>query len=436
MDHAQPHCYSAAMTQLLRMGIAGRACRMPADDAGPRQTGRKRAAVWRASPLLLLAAACLLLAVPALGMGGHADSATSATSAASGNTRAAAAPDAGGAATATQAVPPAPAAPATPAAPMPGGQFPPAAEESRNYAPGYDGFAGTWRDPATGDIITSVIAPRRPPAQEQQPPIYVAPQIDPGYGGGYPPGYGNGGGPAYGPWDRPGWRPDGRPDWQPGWQPGTPHGPSMPPAMRPDMPPDMRPGWRPDGTSGTSGTSGTPGDMGTQPPGPWSPGQNPGFAPPPPTPGTNPAPGQPPNPVPNPAPPPPFNPPPSPGPGPWGQPQNPGGLLPPQGMVVPPPGWPDWGFPGGTGNTGGVKAWTPGQPPVGGWRPKSWSPDSSFRRPASSGPVHAWRPLWQPFRQSSAQPFPQQPGLHPVLPPFISQHLGPPAPRPPFRGGI
>lgn len=58
------------------------------------------------------------------------------------------------------------------------------ATASRNYAPGYTGSADTWRDPATGDIITSVVAPRQAREQAQQPIIYVAPQIGPGWPGG------------------------------------------------------------------------------------------------------------------------------------------------------------------------------------------------------------------------------------------------------------
>ena len=58
-------------------------------------------------------------------------------------------------------------------------------------APGYNGFAGTWRDPETGDIITSVIAPRQPLPQEQNGPLIVAPQIYPGGGQSpFPPGGG------------------------------------------------------------------------------------------------------------------------------------------------------------------------------------------------------------------------------------------------------
>ena len=58
---------------------------------------------------------------------------------------------------------------------------------STNDSAGYNGFAGTWRDPETGDIITSVIAPRQP-QPEQNTPVIVAPQIYPGENRPYPPG--------------------------------------------------------------------------------------------------------------------------------------------------------------------------------------------------------------------------------------------------------
>lgn len=45
------------------------------------------------------------------------------------------------------------------------------------------GYAGTWTDPATGDIITSVIAPTPRPDSYQSTPIIVEPQIAPSWGG-------------------------------------------------------------------------------------------------------------------------------------------------------------------------------------------------------------------------------------------------------------
>ena len=50
---------------------------------------------------------------------------------------------------------------------------------------GYNGFIGTWRDPETGDIITSVIAPRQPQQNQQAPPIYVYPGYEAYDEGGY-----------------------------------------------------------------------------------------------------------------------------------------------------------------------------------------------------------------------------------------------------------
>ncbi|MDE7370838.1 MAG: hypothetical protein K2N07_03675, partial [Desulfovibrio sp.] len=112
------------------------------------------------------------------------------------------------------------AAAAQPTAPAPA-QAAPAAQNGQdgaivisNDAPGYNGYAGTWRDPETGDIVTSVIAPRRPQEQTQQPPIYIAPQIDPDWPAN---GYGNSGWPT-------GWS-GGWPNGGPGaWQSGGNHG--------------------------------------------------------------------------------------------------------------------------------------------------------------------------------------------------------------------
>lgn len=48
------------------------------------------------------------------------------------------------------------------------------------------GYAGTWTDPATGDVITSVIAPAPRPDQNQNYPIIIEPQVSGGnYGGNY-----------------------------------------------------------------------------------------------------------------------------------------------------------------------------------------------------------------------------------------------------------
>lgn len=122
-------------------------------------------------------------------------------------------------------------------------------------APGSNGFAGTWRDPETGDIITSVIAPRQPLPQEQSAPIIVAPQLYPGGGQSpYPPGggvrppYEPGPPPRPYPTPPPGFQP-GRPgvtppgQSMPGWRP--PHPPGPPPRPYPVPPPGFQPGWRP-----------------------------------------------------------------------------------------------------------------------------------------------------------------------------------------------
>lgn len=49
-----------------------------------------------------------------------------------------------------------------------------------NRYSGSPGFAGTWNDPESGDIITSVIAPRQPVQPQGDGPVYAAPVISPG----------------------------------------------------------------------------------------------------------------------------------------------------------------------------------------------------------------------------------------------------------------
>ena len=51
---------------------------------------------------------------------------------------------------------------------------------------GTPGSVRQWRDPETGDIVTSVTAPRQPAQSQQQTPVFVSPYIDPSlyYGGG------------------------------------------------------------------------------------------------------------------------------------------------------------------------------------------------------------------------------------------------------------
>lgn len=154
---------------------------------------------------------------------------------------------------------------------------------STNDSAGYNGFAGTWRDPETGDIITSVIAPRQP-QPEQNTPVIVAPQIYPGENRPYPPGPGPyppyppgppprphpNPGPHPGPWPHPAPpRPSPVPPWQqPGWQGTTPPQGHMPPGWRPPSntrPWPHAPGYLPaprnniapsTGLGGTGGTGG------------------------------------------------------------------------------------------------------------------------------------------------------------------------------------
>ncbi|WP_206214237.1 hypothetical protein [Desulfovibrio sp. ZJ369] len=118
-------------------------------------------------------------------------------------------------------------------------------------AGGYSGFAGTWRDPESGDIITSVIAPRPPQQPDWDSPLIVAPQVYPGCNNQsnppgppprphpYPPG----------PPPRPYPGPGSVPPWQqPGWQNPRPPQGQMPPGWRPPantQPWPHAPGWRP-----------------------------------------------------------------------------------------------------------------------------------------------------------------------------------------------
>ena len=81
--------------------------------------------------------------------------------------------------------------------PSPDGREPPVRNEYNNsnvyygdvyngdQNDGYNGFIGTWRDPETDDIITSVIAPRQPQQNQQSPPIYVYPGYEAYDDGGY-----------------------------------------------------------------------------------------------------------------------------------------------------------------------------------------------------------------------------------------------------------
>ena len=137
------------------------------------------------------------------------------------------------------------------------------------------GYAGTWKEPGTGDIITSVIAPTAPStsSQYQNYPIIVEPQVSgtnwSGSGNGWSdesngwnsswpqwPGYpGNNGYPVYppsssssSPYPGPGhWRPYPQPPMHPPFNPQPP----FPPGYRPLRP--MHPG--------SGGVAGTPGVM-------------------------------------------------------------------------------------------------------------------------------------------------------------------------------
>lgn len=230
------------------------------------------------------------------------------------------------------------------------------------------GYSGTWRDPATGDIITSVIAPRPPQGQNYQNyPIVVEPNVggDWGYsGGGYDTGW-NGGYPQWpvGP-ENPGYGPF------PGPVPPGPMPPPPPPMQMPNAsngfmplppPPDFNPGYRPLRPQ-PGGQPWQPGNPGVPKPPQWGqPGFNPGM---PGQPGFNPGVPKPPQ---------------------WGQPSNPG--MPPQPGAPRPPQWGQPGFnpgmPGQPGfNPGGPRApqnpsmWRPGQD---NWHGGQWN------RPPRSG---------------------------------------------------
>lgn len=197
------------------------------------------------------------------------------------------------------------------------------------------GYAGTWRDPATGDIITSVIAPRPPQGQNYQNyPIVVEPNVGGGWGnsgGGYDTGW-NGGypqwpvspeNPGYGPYPgpmppgvmpppppmqmpnasngfmplppppdfNPGYRPlrphPGGMPWQPGQKPpqwGQPSNPGMPPQPGGPRPPQWgQPGFNPGGQPGSKPPQW--GQSGSNPGMPGQPGFNPGGSRPPQNPG-------------------------------------------------------------------------------------------------------------------------------------------------------
>lgn len=99
------------------------------------------------------------------------------------------------------------------------------------------GYAGTWTDPANGDIVTSVIAPVPQPSQNNQNyPIIIEPQVS---GGGYSGSYN--GYNAYNGWNNgPQW--PTTPD-NPGYPPSTGTGPY--PGYQPYYPGQPYPGYNP-----------------------------------------------------------------------------------------------------------------------------------------------------------------------------------------------
>lgn len=141
------------------------------------------------------------------------------------------------------------------------------------------GYAGTWTDPATGDIITSVIAPTpRQNDNYQNYPIIIEPDVSNWNSSGYNRGvYWDGNNPQWPTTpDNPGW------GGNPGFSPTPPPPPSsMGPGMgmgmpgqnfypSPQLPPNFHPGYRP-----------LYPNPGGRPPvgnGPnWSPGNKPGW---------------------------------------------------------------------------------------------------------------------------------------------------------------
>ncbi len=176
------------------------------------------------------------------------------------------------------------------------------------------GYAGTWKDPETGDIITSVIAPLPKPDNTQNYPILIEPQVSgnswqtnsdswgpiwnggsSGWQPGWPqwPGYpGDTGTPPPPPPGAPGMKPfpPGMPPVPPGVPPNQPYNPAFPthnpynPSWTP-FPPPEHPGYRPLRPNNPSvWKPGQPGGPGMRPPQnqdwhPNTPPPNPGFRP-------------------------------------------------------------------------------------------------------------------------------------------------------------
>lgn len=131
------------------------------------------------------------------------------------------------------------------------------------------GYAGTWTDPATGDIITSVIAPQPAQNQTQNYPIVIEPVVGGGdwgynsdswnnnnnwgYNNGWPQWPGYVGEPGYGTAPPPpppppgGFNPGFNPPPTPGFRPNVPpFGPNgVGPNITHPFPPPPHPGYRP-----------------------------------------------------------------------------------------------------------------------------------------------------------------------------------------------
>lgn len=142
------------------------------------------------------------------------------------------------------------------------------------------GFAGTWTDPANGDVITSVIAPT-PPASTQSYPVYVEPHIN---GAGW-----NGTSWDSGPWGSSSWNNNWNNGWQSNGAPQWPGYPGDPGYMPPPPPPSQVPVIPPYATGQPPYLPPTPGlNMPSYPP-PRHPGYRPlrpgNGNPPPPPPG-------------------------------------------------------------------------------------------------------------------------------------------------------
>lgn len=241
--------------------------------------------------------------------------------------------------------------------------------------PGYNGYMGTYVDPANGDIVTSVIAPTSPHEQEYQNyPVIIAPQVgnwdnnsNSGWNNGWQNGWNNGWNNGwYGPGQEvPGYPyPPAPPGFRPSGQvPGYPF-PPAPPGYRPPPPSsDSWPGyWPPPGSNGS-----LPGAW----PRPPLPNLNPGVGPVLP-PGSNSGAWTPP--VQNPG--------------------NPGGIMPPQQVLPSPPYAPPFipgQWPGSSGSLQPSPAYPstlPGQqsfPKAGDPRMKRSGPRSQLTPPNNPG---------------------------------------------------